>query len=122
MATTGRFTSTAEPHQNHSSRSPATIGPMAAPAPANPAHTAIALPRSSGGKTAVISDSVAGITNAEPTPMIPRPAMTWVGLVPRPATTRPTPNSASPPRRAPLRPKRSPSAPAARRKPAKTRA
>jgi hypothetical protein len=76
IATTGRFTSTAEPHQNDSRSAPATTGPMAPPAPANPAQTAMARPLSSGGNTAVISDSVAGMTNAEPTPMTARPAMT----------------------------------------------
>src|SRR5207253_3249316 len=67
-ATSGRFTSTAEPHQNFSSSAPDTIGPIAPPAPANPAHTAIARPRSSGGKIVVMIESVAGITSAAPIP------------------------------------------------------
>ena len=58
------------PHQNSSSSAPATTGPMAAPAPAKPAHVAMARVRSSGGNTAVMIDRVAGMTNAEPMPMI----------------------------------------------------
>ncbi len=54
------------------------MGPMAAPAPANPAHTAMARPRSWGGKTVTRIDRVAGITSAAPTPMIPRVTMTWL--------------------------------------------
>ena len=121
-ATSGRLTRMAEPHQNSSSSAPATTGPMAAPAPANPAQVAMARVRSSGGNTAVMSDSVAGITNAEPTPMIPRPTMTWPGAVASPATSSPTANTPRPPRRAPLRPNRSPSAPAVSSRPANTRA
>ena len=52
----GTFTRKADPHQNFSSRAPVTIGPRAPPAPANPAHMAIALRRSWGGKMVVSSD------------------------------------------------------------------
>ena len=120
--TRGRLTRIAAPHQNSSSSAPATTGPMAAPAPAKPAHVAMARVRSSGGNTAVMIDSVAGMTNAEPMPMIPRPTMTCPGDVASPAIRRPPPNTPSPPRSAPLRPNRSPRAPADRSNPANTRA
>ena len=68
-ATSGRLTSTAEPHQYRSSSAPETIGPMAPPAPAKPAHTPIARFRSSGGKIVVMIESVAGITSAAPMPI-----------------------------------------------------
>ena len=42
-----------------------------------PAHTPIALPRSLGGKTLVMIDSVAGMMNAPPMPMNARVAMSW---------------------------------------------
>ena len=75
-ATTGKLISTAEPHQKLSSSAPDTMGPIAPPAPAKPAHTAIARERSSGGKIVVMIDSVAGITNAAPMPMTARPTIT----------------------------------------------
>ena len=62
MATTGRLARNTEPHQKWFRRTPETIGPMAPPAPAKPTQTAIARVRSSGGKTAMINESVAGIT------------------------------------------------------------
>ena len=49
---------------------------------------AIARCRSSGGKTAVISDSVAGITNAAPAPCTARPTMTSSAESARPLIER----------------------------------
>jgi hypothetical protein len=121
-STTGTLASTAEPHQKRSSSAPDTIGPRAPPAPAKPAHMAIALRRSWGGKIVAISDMVAGMTKAAPMPVTTRPAMTWVELVPMPATTAPAANTTRPNMSACLRPKRSPSAPAGSRRAAKTRA
>ena len=76
-AISGRFTRNTEPHQKCSSSQPPATGPMAAPAPASPAQTAMARARSCGGKTLVRIDRVAGITSAAPTPMIPRVTISW---------------------------------------------
>ena len=72
----GRLMRKTEPHQKCSSRSPEVTGPIAAPAPEMPAQMAIALARSRPGKTLVRIDSVEGMMNAAPTPMIARPAIT----------------------------------------------
>ena len=63
------------------------IGPIAPPAPANPAHIAIALKRSRGGKTTLMIESVAGMMNAAPLPMMARPTITWNAVEARAATT-----------------------------------
>ena len=63
----GTLTKKTDPHEKCSSRKPLTTGPTAAPPPEIPAHTAMALPRSCGGKTLVRIESVAGMTNAAPT-------------------------------------------------------
>ena len=95
---------------------------MAAPAPEMPAHTAIALARSRVGKTLVRIESVDGMTNAAPTPMIARAAITWPEVSASAPNSEPSPNTTRPSWRAPLRPKRSPRAPAVKRRPAKTSA
>ena len=77
----GTLTKNTDPHEKCSSRNPLTTGPTAAPPPEMPAHTAMALPRSCGGKTLVRIESVAGMTNAAPTPMTARPAMMAAGAV-----------------------------------------
>ena len=71
----GRLTRNTEPHQKCSSSRPDAIGPIAAPAPEMPAQMAIALARSRAGNTLVRIDSVDGMTNAAPTPMIARAAI-----------------------------------------------
>ena len=48
--------------------------PSTPPPAATPAHVPTALPRSSGGNTVVITDSVTGMTNAAPTPIRMRSA------------------------------------------------
>ena len=121
-ATTGTLTRNAVPHQKRSSSAPDTIGPIAAPAPAKPTQMAIARWRSCGGKIAAISDSVAGITRAAPAPWMARPAMTTPADVARPLSTAPPANTPRPASSAPLRPKRSPRAPAVSSSPANTRA
>ena len=121
-ATIGTFTSRVEPHQNHSSSPPVTIGPIEAPAAAKPAHTAMARGRSSGGKIDVMIDSVAGIVNAAPMPITPRLAMTSDASVASPAMRAPTPNTPRPASRQRRRPNRSPIAPALSSRPANTTA
>ena len=71
-----------------------------------------ALPRSSGGKIVVITDSVTGITNAAPTPITTRSPISASGVLTNIAASDASPNSASPTARIGLRPKRSPIAPA----------
>ena len=72
----GTVTKKTDPHQNQRSSSPLDTTPKAPPAPANAAHTAIALGRSCGGNTDVNSESVDGMMRAAAMPMIARPAMT----------------------------------------------
>ena len=117
----GTLMNSTDPHQKCSSRIPLMSGPMAPPAPAKPAHTAMALPRSWGGKTTVRMDSVAGMISAAPSPITARRAMSCIGSPAWLATTAATANTPSPVSRARLRPKRSPRAPAKSRKPANTR-
>ena len=82
----------------------------------------MAFARSWGGKTWVRIDSVAGMTNAAPTPITARHAMTAPALVANVATAEPAPNTTRPKFRAPFRPKRSPIDPAVNNNPANTRA
>ena len=79
----------------------------------------IALPRSSRGKTSMITDSVAGMIIAPPTPIAARSTISCVASCANAASTLATPNSTSPACRARLRPKRSPSVPIVSRTPAK---
>ena len=109
-----------DPHQKCSSRSPEVTGPMAAPAPEMPAHMAIAFARSPVGNTLVRIDSVDGMTNAAPTPMIARDRVSTLVLSANAPSTEPARKIASPACSAPLRPKRSPSAAAVKSRPANT--
>ena len=120
--TTGTLTSRVEPHQKPSSSAPETMGPMEAPAPANPAQTAIARGRSCGGKIDVMMDSVAGMMNAAPMPITARLAISCEASPASPPSSEPRPNTARPASSAPRRPKRSPMAPALSRRPANTTA
>jgi hypothetical protein len=120
-ATTGRFTRKTAPHSKCSSRKPPATGPMPRPSPATAAQTPIAFARSRAGKTFVAIDSVVGMMNAPPTPMSARLAISISALLAIAAISEPAPNTTRPVKRARRRPKRSPSAPAVRRVPAKTR-
>ncbi len=79
----------------------------------------MALVRSWGGNTVVMSERVAGITKAAPMPEIARPTMICIGASASPETVEPMAKTTSPAMRAFFRPYLSPSAPAARRSPAK---
>ena len=83
---------------------------------------AIAFARSRPGKTFVRMDSVEGMMNAAPMPMTARPAITCPDEPANAPISEPAANTTRPAWRAPLRPKRSPSAPAVNSRPAKTRA
>ena len=120
------LTTKADPHQNEGKihqpvrRNPTRSGPSAPPAPANPAQTAIALPRSCGGNTAVSNDRVAGMMSAAPIPEMERDAMTWFDVSASAPMSDPPANTASPTMSARFRPNRSPIAPALRSSPANT--
>ena len=100
-AAMGTLTSSVEPHQNPSSSAPVTMGPIDAPAPANPAQTAMARAARGAGRSTVMIDRVAGMMNAAPMPMTARLAITCEASDARPASSAPTPKTASPPSRAP---------------------
>jgi hypothetical protein len=94
--------------------------PMTAPPPATPTQTLTARPRSSGGNDVVITDRVVGITAAAPAPMSTRAAMSRLGSSMVNAHPAAAPKATSPATRMPLRPYRSPSAPAHSSSPANT--
>ena len=97
-------------------------GPRATARPENPAHTAMARPRSRGSrKTLVRIDSVAGMISAPPMPMKARLAMSCAVVVDSAADAEPMANSTMPICSAPLRPKRSLRLPVVSSRPAKTR-
>ena len=85
----GRLTRNTEPHQKCSSSSPDATGPKAAPLPEMPAQMAMALARSRAGNTLVRIDSVDGMTNAAPMPMIARAAMSMFGVSARAPSVEP---------------------------------
>ena len=93
-----------DPHQKWSSRAPLTTPPAATPTPANPAQMAIARGRSFGGKTWARIDRVAGITNAAPTPISARHAITAPDELDRAAASDASPNTTRPPFSAARRP------------------
>ena len=110
-----------DPHQKCSSSAPLTTPPMATPNPAKPAQIAIARGRSLGGNTWARIESVAGITNAAPTPITARAPMIADDEFDNAANNDAAPNTISPPLSASRRPKRSPSEPAVSSNPANTR-
>ena len=109
-------------HGSHSSRTPEASRPSTPPPAATPTHVPTALPRSSGGKTVVITDSVTGMIIAAPTPMAPRSAISSPGPFRKIAASEERPKMPSPAARTGLRPIRSPIAPAGRSSAAKASA
>ena len=120
-ATIGTLSQKTELQENHSSSRPPTNGPSPIPTPAIADQMAIALPRSSRGKTSMITDSVAGMIIAPPMPIAARSTISWVASWANAASTLATPNSTSPDWSAFFRPKRSPSVPMVSRTPANER-
>ena len=76
----GRLMRKTLPHQNDSSSSPPTMGPIAMASPTAPAQMPMALGRSRGSKTLEMIASVDGSTAAPPKPRPARAAMSWPGL------------------------------------------
>jgi hypothetical protein len=111
---TAEFTMKIDFQDHTCSISPDPRRPTMPPTPANPAQVPTAVPRRSGGKLAVSSDRVDGMTNAAPIPAIARRRMSHSGESSHSGSTEDTVNSANPTMRVARRPKRSPRAPAVR--------
>ena len=107
---------------SHSSSTPEASRPSTPPPAATPTHVPTALPRSSGGNTVVITDSVTGMIIAAPTPIRPRSAISSPGPFRKIAASEETPKMPTPAASTGLRPIRSPSAPAGRSRAAKVSA
>jgi len=115
------FTMNTEPHQKCCSSQPPLRGPRAMPMAENPAHTAMARPRSAGTvNTLLMMDRVAGMISAPPMPIRARVAIRWLGDPVRADATDPRPKMTRPAVRPRRRPKRSPRLPAVSSRPAKT--
>ena len=114
IATTasGTFTQKTEPQKKWASSRPLRVGPTTMPIPAMLDHSAIAPARSRAGNTAVRIDSVAGMTNAPPTPISARAAISVAESPDRAAQAEPEAKMTRPSSSARRRPNRSPSAPA----------
>ena len=120
---TGTLIRKTEPHQKWESNHPPAIGPMAIPRPVVPDQIPMARACSEGSRnTSVMIDSVAGMMQAAPTPMIARAEINVVTESEKAEYAEPNAKMISPARRSRLRPKRSPTLPAMRSKPAKTQA
>ncbi len=85
------------------------------------AQIAMAFGRSYAGKMLMMIDSVDGMINAAAAPITARLPISCHISLDSVASTAPNRKSTSPICSAPLRPKRSPSAPVVKRSPAKTR-
>ena len=119
-AITGRYTRNADPNQKWPSTYPVMTGPIDPAMPVVVAQMAMALARSRGGNTFTRIDSVDGMMNAAPTPIAARQAMICVTSVACDASRLATKKVPRPNCSAPLRPKRSPSAPDVNSRPANT--
>ncbi len=119
--TIGTLTRKTEPHQKCSISTPPVIGPMAMARPTAPAQMPIALGCSCRSKTFMMMASVAGITKAPPRPITARKVISSPGEEAIAESSEPTPKTSMPPSSVHLRPIRSPSRPAVKSRPAKTR-
>jgi len=95
-STNGTLIRKTEPHQKFSSRSPPVTGPIAMPMPEKLAQMPIALPRSDGSNTFVITDSVCGCTSAAPMPISARVPISWPGVDANAEATDANPNRIMP--------------------------
>src|SRR5262249_82259 len=118
-AITGTANRNTEPHQNCSSSTPPSIGPMAPPAEKAVIQIPMAVERCWGsGNMMKISDSVEGARVAPPMPSSARAPISISGLVEKAASTETTPKQAAPPSSTRRRPRRSPRVPMVIRNPA----
>ena len=101
---TGTLIRKTELHEKTSRSNPPARGPRPMPMAAVPAHTPMARPRSSRGKTLVMIDSVAGMISAAPRPMRTRSTMSWFTLPAKMTAALAPPKRMRPPCRARLRP------------------
>ena len=106
------LTTKIEGHENHSSRIPEASNPSTPPPAATPTQVPTALPRSSGGNTVVITESVTGMTHAAPIPIPTRSAISSAGELRKMANSEASPYTDSPRISSGFRPIRSPIAPA----------
>src|SRR5438876_2467316 len=109
-----------DPNQKCPRSQPLATGPTAPAAPVVAAQNAMALVRSCAGKTFTMIDNVDGMMNAAAAPMSARHTISCHIAVDAAASDAPTRNPTSPNCSAPLRPKRSPSAPVENSRPANT--
>ncbi|MNS65769.1 hypothetical protein D3C72_989500 [compost metagenome] len=122
ISTIGTLTRNTEPHQKCSSSAPPSTGPKAAPPEATEAQMPMARARSfSSQKLSRISDSVAGIIMAAPTPSSARAAISMPALGAKAAASEAPPNTARPAMNRRLWPRRSPSVPMPSSRPETTR-
>ena len=91
-------------HESHWSSKPEMRRPRTAPPAATPTHVPTALPRSSGGKMVVITESVTGMMKAAATPITMRSPISCVGVWRKRARKDASPKSESPRARMGLRP------------------
>ena len=105
----------------YSTSAPPTIGPRAMPETEIALQMPTALPRSSGGKAAEISESESGMMKAAPSPCRARIAISISMLCEKAASNEVAVKSARPIMNQRLRPKRSPRPPAVIWSEAKTR-
>jgi hypothetical protein len=118
-AITGTASRKTEPHQNRSSSTPPTSGPIAAPAEKLAIQIPIAVVRWCGSSNMLrISDSVEGASVAPAIPRIARDAISISGLRANAASIEAAPNAAAPISSSRRRPMRSPSVPIVIRQPA----
>lgn len=116
---TGTPSRNTAPHQNHSSSSPPTEGPTAAPLAKHAIHTAMAKPRCRGSRNMLLSsDRLEGVKVAPATPSRARAAISIAGLVAKAAASEARPNAAAPMSSSLRRPMRSARPPMVTRNPA----
>ena len=98
IATIGRLTRKIESQLKCASSQPPATGPIATPRPLTADQRPIALVRSMGSvKTLVMMDSVAGMMNAPPMPIMARAAMSSAVVWVKAAASEPTAKTARPP-------------------------
>ena len=118
-AITGTASRNTEPHQNHSSSTPPSSGPIAPPTEKAVIHTEMATVRCRGSRNMLrISDRVEGATVAPASPSRARAAISIATLAAQAASSEVAPKAAAPISSSRRRPMRSPRVPMVTRDPA----